>query len=348
MRSPLVSVIIPLYNRVSLVGEAIDSLVKQTYANWEAIIVDDGSEDGSFEYMRGRSQVDKRIKVLRRERQPKGAPTCRNIGIEQATGEYIIFLDSDDLLASFCLESRVSSFQKHLEYDFLVFPMLLFENEIKDSSLLWNTDTQDNDLLRFTRGDSVWSITGPIHKKKFLQSVGGFDELLPFWQDLDLHIQLLIRGARYKKMYHLPPDCFNRRDIHTSISHGGTSQLDKLTTKEAVMKKTINSLQNANITKKEYYQQIAGMLFSFSYEWALHSNTSRALELWEWTYQEKLINNRNFILGYLSLVSKVLSLKANSYLLNRLHQLFKVMLPRTYWRRKSTLAQVPYQGEVRI
>ena len=120
---------VPVYNRKEFVTEAIESVRNQTYDEWELIVVDDGSTDGSQQVIQQQAFQDDRIKLLHRDREPKGAPTCRNIGANYASGDYVIFLDSDDLFASWCLEERVACFCKHTEADFLVFSMLTFEEK---------------------------------------------------------------------------------------------------------------------------------------------------------------------------------------------------------------------------
>lgn len=90
------SVIIPVYNREKCLAECIDSILAQSYTNWEAILIDDGSTDKSIDIIKKYSDKDKRIKFFERKRLPKGANTCRNIGIENANGDYIAMLDSDD------------------------------------------------------------------------------------------------------------------------------------------------------------------------------------------------------------------------------------------------------------
>ena len=108
----LVSVIIPIYNRATVIGETIESLKRQSYTFWEAIIVDDGSTDNSREIVSGLSNSDTRIKLIQRTKMPKDASVCRNIGIENCRGKDILFLDSDDLLAPCCLEERVAELEK--------------------------------------------------------------------------------------------------------------------------------------------------------------------------------------------------------------------------------------------
>src|SRR5690554_6036808 len=92
---PLVSIIIPVFNRANLIGETLDSVLTQCYSNWECIVIDDGSTDHTIEIINGFCIKDYRFKLFIRNREPKGAPTCRNIGLSIANGQYINFFDSD-------------------------------------------------------------------------------------------------------------------------------------------------------------------------------------------------------------------------------------------------------------
>ena len=174
--NPLVSIIIPNYNRAHLIPETLDSLINQVYRNWEALVVDDGSNDESLHVVESYVKHDSRIRYFLRDREPKGAPTCRNIGIRHALGEYFIFLDSDDILAPYCLSTRIKYFKENPAYDFLVFPMLVFKERPGDSSLLWNINSEEDDLKRFLRTDTPWSVTCPIWKKEAIKKIGKWDE----------------------------------------------------------------------------------------------------------------------------------------------------------------------------
>jgi len=99
MTNPLISIIIPTYNRADLISETLNSVVAQTHENWECIIVDDGSTDNTANVILEYTNKDKRFKYyLRPGILNKGASPCRNYGLKQAKGDYIQFLDSDDLL----------------------------------------------------------------------------------------------------------------------------------------------------------------------------------------------------------------------------------------------------------
>ena len=93
-RKPQVTVFIPVYNRRAFIGPAIESMLAQTFEDFELLIVDDGSTDGGLEIMR--SYEDPRVRVVANERN-QGIPKTRNRGLELARGEYIALLDSDDV-----------------------------------------------------------------------------------------------------------------------------------------------------------------------------------------------------------------------------------------------------------
>lgn len=225
MGNEKVSIVIPLFNRARLIKDTLQSLYQQTYADWEVVIVDDGSTDDSYAVVLEEARSDERIKLFKREQTPKGAPTCRNIGIENATGTFIIFLDSDDLLAPYCLEERVEAFSKNQDYDFLVFQGAFFEHKMGDTNIRWNRFTNEIDLNRFLRGDVVWQTSAPIWKKTSLVSKKiYFYEYALSGQDWEFHLNALVKELKYKKINNLP-DYFVRRSIKNkadsiSSTHG--------------------------------------------------------------------------------------------------------------------------------
>ncbi|SFS78543.1 glycosyltransferase family 2 protein [Lutibacter maritimus] len=105
----LVTVIIPTFNRVNLIKETLDSVLNQTYKNWECIIIDDRSTDGTLDVLRYYQKKDDRFKIIIKPIQfMQSASISRNIGLNNAQGDYIQFLDSDDLLAANKIESQIN------------------------------------------------------------------------------------------------------------------------------------------------------------------------------------------------------------------------------------------------
>jgi Glycosyltransferases involved in cell wall biogenesis len=211
-QAPLISIVIPVYNRGHLIEETVSGLLHQTYDHWEAIFVDDQSTDNSVEIIQQLQVSSSKIKLFRRTNGIKGAPACRNIGLEKAAGEYLIFLDSDDILAPWCLRERVERFNEHPECDFLVFAGAFFEREIADAGHLWNRFDNRKDINRFLGYESVWQTSGPIWKTDFLRKNNlRFMETALSFQDWEFHLHVLLKSENYIKINSLP-DYFVRRD----------------------------------------------------------------------------------------------------------------------------------------
>ncbi|MFV0196389.1 glycosyltransferase [Empedobacter falsenii] len=105
---PLVSIIIPTYNRAELIGETLDSVLAQTYQNWECIVVDDGSSDNTDEVLKNYINKDSRIKYHHRPKQYKpGGNGARNYGFDLSKGEYINWFDSDDVMLNIFISEKI-------------------------------------------------------------------------------------------------------------------------------------------------------------------------------------------------------------------------------------------------
>lgn len=186
----LVSIVIPNFNKAKFISETIKSVIDQTYSNIEIILVDDGSTDDSLNVIDNLCNLHNNIRLIKRERKPKGGSTCRNLGIENSKGDFIMFLDSDDLITPTCIENRVD-FMKQEESDFVVFNTGTFNDRIGDSSLNWLIPI-GNHLQMFLRHDLPWNISSVLWKKKALVSLNGFQEDFVRLQDVELHTRALL------------------------------------------------------------------------------------------------------------------------------------------------------------
>ncbi len=130
---PLVSILIPNFNKAPYLRETLDSILAQTYTDWECIIVDDHSTDDSWGILEEYAEKDLRFKIYRRpDHLPKGGNVCRNFAYDNSRGDLILYLDSDDVLADFCLKQRVNAVNNFQGLDFWAFPTALFEEEVSN------------------------------------------------------------------------------------------------------------------------------------------------------------------------------------------------------------------------
>lgn len=135
MEKPLVSIITPAYKCKNTIAETYESIKKQTFSSWEWIVVEDNSNDGSFEFVSNLVGADKRVRILRTPTN-SGAAIARNIGIENSLGRFIAFLDSDDLYKPEKLEKQISFMQKNdFAFSFTDYDVLLKNGTIKQHKI---------------------------------------------------------------------------------------------------------------------------------------------------------------------------------------------------------------------
>lgn len=184
---PLISVIIPTYNRAGFLNEAVSSVLGQTFSNFELIIVDDGSTDGT-ENLFGSSKPP--VRYIRQEQQ--GVSAARNRGIAEAKGAYIAFLDSDDYWLLDKLSVQVSFLKSNSE-------ILVCQTEER-----WiRKGKKVNPGIRHIKPSGslfdrslelcVVSPSSVMMRREFFQIVGKFDERLPACEDYDLWLRAAYR-----------------------------------------------------------------------------------------------------------------------------------------------------------
>lgn len=215
---PEVSIVIPHFNRSRLLRDTVDSVHAQQGVDWELIIVDDGSS--SDELMEVLKLVGPRVKVLRREDGIKGPSRCRNIGWRAACSNHVMFLDSDDLLAPWCLQKRLRSAAVTQSQGVQrVYPVMLFKNTPGDLNLLWNTMEGGDPILRFLTSDPPWHTSSVLWTREALERLSGFDETVMYGDDAELHARALLSGMRFELCLDTDPDVFIRRSTDSRITN---------------------------------------------------------------------------------------------------------------------------------
>jgi len=187
----LVSVIMPAFNAEFYIYEAIDSVIAQTYNNWELIIVDDGSTDASAKVVKGWMLKDKRIHYYYQENGKQGK--ARNLGISKSKGKYLAFLDADDLWLPEKLEIQIEEIQEN-NVDLVFADSYFFDNnDILDVSRKMNVPTaifyDKNSLKLFLERNKIPILTVLVKKEK-VQNVNGFTEVLAIQNIEDYHLWL--------------------------------------------------------------------------------------------------------------------------------------------------------------
>lgn len=275
-----ISVVTPHFNGNRFLSETGQSLLDQTHQDWEWIIVDDGSHEDEFALLEEWQKTDSRIRWESRLGGPKGANRCRNQGWNNATGEHILFLDSDDKLLPHALEQRCASIKASSSSDIIVhyFQTVAFRAE-HEERWLWDDVANPTSWLA-----SLWSQTppcqssGPLWTTAALKTIGGWSEEVQVWQDIDIHQRAYFKGIRFIPSEFTKPDVLYR--IHDkSLSHSGFHSIQKLKSRTIVL---LDALQHAQ--KNELEVQECKSLAQMT--WSVFRN---ACAIRNWAIAENII-----------------------------------------------------------
>lgn len=187
---PLVSIIVPAYNAEKYIAETIDSVIAQTYSNWELIIVNDGSTDNTLRVIENYLNKDKRISFITKHN--TGVSDTRNTGITKAKGEFIAFLDADDVWLPNNLEKKTDCLIKNTDIDFVFSNMFQADKDLQNRTFA--PEGKDTNILEDLL---LWNgevIPGPssnlLVRKKCLDTGIRFDKRLTTIADQNFTVQL--------------------------------------------------------------------------------------------------------------------------------------------------------------
>ena len=245
-----ISIIIPVFNRNSLIKETLESVIEKYSSQWESIVVDDGSTDDTVEVIKALAETTSKIKLLQRpDEHFPGGNGARNYGALNAKGAYLLFLDSDDLLSEGCVKKRLDFVNDHQEIDFFIQHTGVFKKKIGDSKLLWNQlrshQVTGRLIERFINQDMPWHTSGVLWDAQFFKNTGMWLEDLGAWQDWELHLRVLLSNPNYL-IYSSSPDNFYRQDDRSQVISSATN-LNRYLSNVMV---AINAIHRNDITKQ--------------------------------------------------------------------------------------------------
>lgn len=261
---PLVSIVIPTFNSSEYLKATLDSVLSQTYANWECILIDDGSIDVTETISLNYQEKDNRFQGFKRpEGLSKGPSSARNYGVSMAKGDYLIFLDADDLLATTCLENRVAQFQQNPDCDFLVFQMDRFVDEPDFSKKEIVVEQDKNRILEsFIQLHGQWPITAPIYKTDFFKTIGFNSELVVF-EDLEVAIKAIVHATDFQVFYTI--DCYYRNDTNYQTKYSSFEVKTKMVKAFQTLLQSVVQLMQQN-SEKQFKNQDIKTYFVQSYK----------------------------------------------------------------------------------
>lgn len=218
--SPLISVVIPVYNREETIDYCLQSVLRQTFPDFEVVVVDDGSSDSTVDRI-GNIQ-DPRIRLLKTPVNA-GAQAARNLGIRAARGQWIAFLDSDDYWMSDKLEKQVNLLRENgFDYRLVVHSDCeIEENGVKKG--IWRLPEVTGEAYEQLLAGPGPMFQGMLVSKRLLEEIDYLDESVPSYQEWDTAIRL----ARIGRYIHMREPtfvyCFHEGP---TISEGQSRQID--------------------------------------------------------------------------------------------------------------------------
>jgi glycosyltransferase involved in cell wall biosynthesis len=196
--NPRVSVIMPAFNAAETIRDSIDSVLNQTFKNWELIIIDDCSRDKTCEIVQ--SYANTQMKLLRQV-EHKGISAARNAGARAASGEYIAFLDSDDLWLPRKLEIQIQYHTANPSYLISHTAFTAFYGNKKGSRLwrqkLVRANRKRGDLLPLLYYNTIVATLTVMMRRSLFMDIGGFDGEIQGCEDLDLWIRIAQKGSQF-------------------------------------------------------------------------------------------------------------------------------------------------------
>lgn len=183
---PLVSVIIPTYNRRLMLGEAIESVLGQSYKEFELIVVDDGSKDGTAERLRG---YGSELRVVSQRR--RGVAAARNLGARFSRGRYLAFLDSDDLWQPKKLEIQVAFMERRPEVQICQTEETWVRNGVRVNPKKRHRKPS-GDIFRSSLDLCLVSPSAVMMTRELFERTGGFDEAFTVCEDYDLWLRVAV------------------------------------------------------------------------------------------------------------------------------------------------------------
>jgi glycosyltransferase involved in cell wall biosynthesis len=237
----MISIILPTYNREQYLREAVDSVFTQTYPDWELIVIDDGSTDRTAEYLGGLH--DPRVRVIAHER--CGNPArLRNAGIGRATGDYLSFLDSDDLWLPDKLRVQLEALATipDCRWCFTGFECIGEHGEARPALGPKPLAARCGWMLEpILQEDVLIAMPSVLAEKSLVTEVGAFDESLNLCEDYDLWLRLAVRAQAVA----LPAQLTKVR-VHAA-SYARERKVEAFELLERVFQKLLKDLAEENL-----------------------------------------------------------------------------------------------------
>jgi glycosyltransferase involved in cell wall biosynthesis len=244
----LVSIIVPCYNQGQYLRESLQSVLDQTYQNWECIIVDDGSTDNSSEIANEFCYKDTRIKYIWQRNE--GLSSARNKGLNNASGNFIQLLDSDDLLENRKIEFQVEYLLKNQETDIVYGSMSRFDSEtleiVDKGEWMAKISGRGQEILKDLLFKNIMVVSSPLLRIEVFKKIGYFNTNLRSVEDWEFWIRCAFENVNFEYV-----DNANSRTLIRSHNLSLMKNHTQMFNSQIIMRKSLNKLIiNIDIKKK--------------------------------------------------------------------------------------------------
>jgi len=216
--NPLISIITPTYNRADFIQQAVDSVLAQTYLNFELLIVDDGSTDSTRALLEPVLE-DSRVRYFYQENQ--GQSVARNLALSEAKGDYVCFLDSDNYWPDDKLETQIALFSQHPDYD-VIYGDIITVDELGQEVTRKNMTRYSGHVARYMIRDNFVSMNTAMTRRRCFEELGAMSGMRRVADDYDLWLRF---SARLRFLY-VPEYFAYYRVMDDQISSDKTRRFD--------------------------------------------------------------------------------------------------------------------------
>ncbi|SDA96356.1 Glycosyltransferase involved in cell wall bisynthesis [Algoriphagus alkaliphilus] len=212
---PRISIVMPCFNSELYLQETLDCLIKQSFTDWECVIVNNGSTDSTNEIANTYAQKDPRFRVLTKEH--GGISSGRNYGIMAAKGEFIQLLDSDDLITPNKLFNEIEFLNHHPDVDIVYSGARYFYTNDHERALHVYSDKGWTGTIEIDRSDKVvldaimkrnpFVTSAPLYRASIFKEIGLYDESLQYIEDWDFQIRCALADKVFHYLGYKPDQC---------------------------------------------------------------------------------------------------------------------------------------------
>lgn len=271
MQKELVSIILPTYNRDWIISRAIESVLSQSYTNYELIIIDDGSTDNTLEVI---EPYGNKVKYFYVEN--SGVAAARNKGISLSEGEFIAFIDSDDIWEVDKLEKQVLLFDNNPSYDLCYCGVNYYHNNALERDTLSHYGLIKNGFVfsKLLKKPSI-ATSSVVIRAKILKNIGTFNENFKLFEDRDLWLRIALNH----RIYFLPNILVKMHRF--SDANNLTNQESEMKIYYQILLKKLLTSKNLNIPDRLIIRgQLAKSLHDSAYDAKNKSEIDSAIRLY--------------------------------------------------------------------